>query len=302
MNTTAGRIFLLSLGRKSRIMSVGTDGGDPQILIGDLDSKPDGITIDPVNRHIYYTFMGAIRDGEDFWGNDGYIERANFDGGDRTIIVPEGVFVTGKQIQYDGATGRIYWCDREGMRVMSCRSDGSDLITHVQTGLGDEDKQDRRRHCVGVAVDAKGGYIYWTQEGKPKGNEGQILRASLQARPKDPSKRMDIEILASGLPEPIDLEWDGEADALYWTDRGDPPKGNTLNRGRIRDGKIVDHEILLAGLHEAIGLAHDHENKRIFVSDLKGSLYVVDLDCPGSGKIIYQNKGPLTGIAYLKRP
>ena len=300
MNATADKVFLLSLGRKSRIMSVGADGSDPQLLIGDLDSKPDGITIDPVNRHIYYTFMGVIWKDEDFWENDGYIERANFDGSDRKIIVPEGKFVTGKQIQYDASTGRLYWCDREGMRVMSCRTDGSDIFTHVQTGAGDVDKQDRRRHCVGVAVDARGGHLYWTQKGKPKGNEGQILRAPLAARPEDPRKRTDIEVLASGLPEPIDLEWDGEAGVLYWTDRGDPPKGNTLNRGRIRDGKIVDHEILLSGLHEAIGLAHDRENRRMYVSDLKGSLYVVDLDRPGTGKIIYQNKGTLVGIAYLK--
>lgn len=300
MNATADRVFFLSLGRKSRIMSVGADGSDPQLLIGDLESKPDGISVDPVNGHIYYTFMGVIWKDEDFWENDGHIERANLDGSDRKVVVPVGKFVTGKQIQYDGKTGRIYWSDREGMRVMSSRTDGSDLTVHVQTGAGDVEKQDRRRHCVGVTVDPKGGYLYWTQKGKPKGNEGQILRAPLEARPADPSKRTDIEVLASGLPEPIDLEWDGADNMLYWTDRGDPPKGNTLNRARIRDGKIADHEILLSGLHEAIGLALDHENRRAFVSDLKGSLYLVDLDHPSTGKIIYQNKGALTGIAYLK--
>ena len=36
-------------------------------------------------------------------------------------------FENGKQITFDAATGRLYWCDREGMRVMSCRPDGSDL-------------------------------------------------------------------------------------------------------------------------------------------------------------------------------
>ena len=32
------------------------------------------------------------------------------------------------------------------------------------------------------------------------------------------------------LPEPIDLEIDHTTRTLYWTDRGDPPHGNTVNR------------------------------------------------------------------------
>ena len=32
------------------------------------------------------------------------------------------------------------------------------------------------------------------------------------------------------LPEPIDLDLDIAARMMYWTDRGDPPRGNTVNR------------------------------------------------------------------------
>ena len=32
--------------------------------------------------------------------------------------MPLGSFVTGKQITFDAHTDRLYWCDREGMRVM----------------------------------------------------------------------------------------------------------------------------------------------------------------------------------------
>ena len=138
---------MLSLGRKSRVVSVTPGGDDMQVLIEGLEAMPDGVAVDPINRHLYYTFMGAIRDGEDFWENDGYIERANFDGSDRTVIVPAGTFVTGKQIQCDAENGRLYWSDREGLGVMSCRLDGSDLTIHVRTG-SQEDKQDRRRHCA----------------------------------------------------------------------------------------------------------------------------------------------------------
>lgn len=301
LSTPADRIVFLSLARESRILSVATDGSDLQVLVDGLESKPDGITIDAARGHMYYTFMGIVRDGEDFWAADGHIERADLDGGNRRAIVPVGGIVTGKQISFDPASDRIYWCDREGLRVMSCRRDGSDLRVHVQTGTGEQDRQDRRRHPVGVAIDSQGGYLYWTQKGKPNGNEGSILRAPLAAEPADPAARDDIEVLLEGLPEPIDLEWAGEESTLYWTDRGDPPNGNTVNRARIRGGQAVDHEILLSGLQEGIGLAHDPVGRRVFFSDLAGHLRVVSLDHPHESRVIFKGEGRLTGIAYLRR-
>ena len=123
MNTPSDRLIVLSLGPKSRVLSIATDGSDPRVLVDDLDSKPDGVTIDPANKHLYYTFMGVTRTGEgDFWENEGYIERCDYDGGNRQVVVPFGSFVTGKQITFDAASNRLYWCDREGMRVMSCRT------------------------------------------------------------------------------------------------------------------------------------------------------------------------------------
>ena len=294
------RIILLSLGPESRILSIATDGSDMQVLVDGLVAKPDGVTIDPVDGHLFYTFMGIVRQGEDFWEVDGYIERANLDGSDRTVVVPVGRVFTPKQITFDATSRRIYWCDREGMRVMSSRPDGSDLTVHIQTGTTTEERQDRRRHCVGVAVDPVGGFLYWTQKGKPNGNEGRILRAPLGIHPGDPAARTDVEVLLEALPEPIDLEWDGESKTLFWTDRGDPPKGNTLNRARIVDGKAIDCEVLLAGLEEGIGLTVDRKGRRVFVGDLGGHLRVVDLDRPGEGRIVFQGHGKLTGLAYLR--
>jgi hypothetical protein len=278
-----------------------TDGSDVQVLVDGLDSKPDGVSVDPTHRHIFYSFMGVTRDGEDFWEREGYVERCNYDGTDRQVVVPEGSFVTGKQLVYSEATQRLYWCDREGMAVLSCRPDGSDLRTEVRTGSG-EDRLDPRKHCVGVAVDAKGGWLYWTLKGKPNGCEGRIVRAPLQPAPgTDPAARTDIETLLDDLPEPIDMEWDETSDTLYWTDRGDPPQGNTLNRARLRDGRLVDQEVLLSNLNEAIGLALDVPGRRAFVTELMGgNVRVVDLDHPGEGKVIYTTKQRLVGMAYLR--
>lgn len=298
-NTSSDRIIALSLGRTSRILSMAPDGSDLKTLVEGLESMPDGITFDPVDRRLFYTFMGVTRDGEDFWANEGSIERCNLDGGDRQAVVPMGHFITGKQVTFNPHLRRLYWCDREGMQILNCRPDGSDLTVLLQTGSG-EDRHDPRRHCVGIAVDAQGGQIYFTLKGKPNGVEGRIMRMPLALPPGvDPAARDDVETVLDELPEPIDPEWDEQASVLYWTDRGDPPRGNTFNRVAIRDGKAADHEILLSNLKEAIGVALDLPNRRAFVSDLSGRLYQVDLDRPGEGKEIYKGRGPLTGIAYV---
>ena len=67
-----------------------------------------------------------------------------------------------------------------------------------------------------------------------------------------PASRSDIEIVFDNLPEPIDLELDLKNRVLYWTDRGDPPRGNTVNRASI-DAKPKAPEIVLTHLMEGIG-------------------------------------------------
>lgn len=83
------------------------------------------------------------------------VERANLDGTERTIVVPRGVTVTPKQITYESTTDCLYWSDREGMRVMRSTWDGRDVTVLVRAGSGKFDERDKRRHCVGVAVDTR---------------------------------------------------------------------------------------------------------------------------------------------------
>ena len=45
--------------------------------------------------------------------------------------------------------------------------------------------------------------------------------------------RDDIELLWKDLPEPIDVHLLGDGATLVWTDRGDEPEGNTLNRAMV---------------------------------------------------------------------
>jgi hypothetical protein len=63
---------------------------------------------------------------------------------------------------------------------------------------------------------------------------GRIHRANVEIPAgQTPATRSDIEIFFDGLPEPIDLEFDHKNRLLYWTDRGDPSRGNTVNRVSI---------------------------------------------------------------------
>ena len=59
--------------------------------------------------------------------NDGKIERADLDGGNRKTIIPEGATFTPKQIHLDRKNRKLYWSDREGMRVMRSNLDGSNI-------------------------------------------------------------------------------------------------------------------------------------------------------------------------------
>ena len=87
---------------------------------------------------------------------------------------------------------------------------------------------------------------------------------------------------------------------MYWTDRGDPPRGNTVNRAPM-DRHDKAPEILVSGLHEGIGIALDLPHRRMFFTDLGGYVYSADLD--GSNqKTLLTSQGTLTGIAYVELP
>jgi sugar lactone lactonase YvrE len=289
------RLFVLDVSGDGRLYSVNPDGSGSTTLVTGA-RIPDGVAVDVEGGHIYWTNMGVPS------ANDGSVERVDLDGGNRTVIVPSGRTFTPKQLHLDPVRRQLYWGDREGMRVMRCNLDGSCLEVLVQAGDGDEDRRDETNWCVGVAVDHVGGYLYWTQKGPSDAGQGRILRAAIDV-PADESaaRRTDIEVVFKDLPEPIDLEIDHAARILYWTDRGDPPLGNTVNRAALDQIGSAAPEIVATHLMEGIGIALDPANDRMFVTDLAGTIYRSALD--GSGhRPIRALQGNLTGIAYAEVP
>jgi hypothetical protein len=287
------RLFVLEL-NAGRIHSMNTEGSDRKTIVTDCH-LPDGIVVDTEAGHIYWTNMGIPS------LNDGSIERADFDGKNRKTIVTKGVTHSPKQIILDKKGSKLYWCDREGMRVMRCNLDGSKLETLIEAGCGEADSRDATRWCVGLTIDPKFGHIYWSQKGPDNAGLGRIFRAKVEIPAGQTAvTRSDIEIFFDGLPEPIDIELDHKNRVLYWTDRGDPPRGNTVNRASI-DNKPAEPEIVVTHLMEGIGIALDIPNDRMFVTDFAGSIYSARLDGSGERNFLFA-QGNLTGIAYAEIP
>ncbi|KAF1732284.1 3-hydroxybutyryl-CoA dehydrogenase [Beauveria bassiana] len=285
-----------------------------RILVGSADGRPlkelvvdqltpDGIGISLKFGKVFWTSMGIPS------RNDGALYSCNLDGSHITAIVPKGTVHTPKQLTLDHLNEKIYFSDREGLRVFRCNYDGSELENLVKTGdwQNDEHAADQTRWCVGIAVSPATGKFYWTQKGPSKGNKGRIFRANMAFPAGENVKtRSDVDTIFQNLPEPIDLELDHQAGTLYWTDRGELPLGNSINRVSVADIKPVtdttftswpgrDYSIIMRNLHEAIGIKLDTKNRHIYATDLGGVVYQTDMD-GGNRKKLYENSGAFAGI------
>lgn len=291
-------LYVLAI-RSRRILQVDVATGGATTFVDHTGPTPDGIA---VGDRVYWTTMGkpvivdqaALDRGDreaalDYTPRNGGVHAVPLGGGDVSDVVPTGGLTTGKQLAL--ADGWLYWGDREGMKVSRVRTDGTGLADLVVNdgsgGLAD--------WCVGVAVD--GDDLYWTQKGPSDGGTGRILRTRISAAAEG-----GHEVLWDALPEPIDLEvHEGH---LYWTDRGAPPAGNTLNRAPLpaRGAAGGAPEILAGGFGEAIGLAVDAAAGVVYVTDLAGAIRVVPLPgSPARERVLADLGEPLTGIAGVRK-
>ena len=193
-DATLGRLFLLDLSG-DRIVSLSPDGSDRKVIVTEC-RYPDGPAVDVAAGHIYWTNMGKPT------ADDGSIERADFDGQNRQTIVPQGGTFTPKQLQLEKTSGKLYWCDREGMRLMRANVDGSNIETLVDASQGDpRPGPDPTKWCVGVAIDIDRDQVYWTQKGADNAGKGRLFRAGIEIPTgQTASDRADIELLYDGFP------------------------------------------------------------------------------------------------------
>ncbi|KAJ5342705.1 hypothetical protein N7541_011829 [Penicillium brevicompactum] len=289
-NTSAGQI-----------LKVTSDGKSYETILKN-QALPDGLAVDRASGRMVWTCMGVP--GKP----DGAVYSAKLDGSDIMTLVAPGVVNTPKQLALDHQAQKVYFSDREGCRVYRCSLNGSDLEILVDNNSKDQGSQDNVSNwCVGVAVSPALGKFYWTQKGPPKGGKGRIFCADI-AMPKSQSADLHNKsrCILSDLPEPIDLEVDEETRTLYWTDRGEIPWGNSLNKTSLDEaglplsaGSSGTHEILTRGFNEAIGLKLDMPNSHIYLTDLGGSIYRCDLDGSNKRKLFSGDYRAFTGIALL---
>ncbi|PLN78666.1 hypothetical protein BDW42DRAFT_187214 [Aspergillus taichungensis] len=272
---TAGEILEVSpAGRVQQVLAKG-------------QALPDGIAVDPNSGRMFWTTMGIP--GKE----DGTVLSANLDGTDTQTIVPPGAINTPKQMALDTTSQKIYISDREGSGA------GPKGTTEVAQNLMD--------WCVGITVAPRFGKFYWTQKGPSKGGQGRIFSANISTpEGQSASSRDDIQCILGGLPEPIDLEIDEESKTLYWTDRGELPFGNSLNRLHLDqfghplpNMSPLGYEVLTRNLHEAIGLKLDLPNNKIYLTDLGGHLYRCDGDGKNKVTLLSDENRAFTGIALV---
>jgi len=125
-----GRLFFLDVAG-GRVLSANPDGSDLKTIVEEGRKLPDGLVVDSAACHMYWTNMGNPQ------ANDGSILRSDLDGKNMSTIVAPGGTFTPKQLQLEKASGKLYWCDREGMRVMRANLDGSNIETLVDSSHGD---------------------------------------------------------------------------------------------------------------------------------------------------------------------
>src|SRR5689334_14650131 len=85
-----------------------------------------------------------------------------------TVSTPKGAQSTPKP-----TSGRLFFLDLSGGRILSSNPDGSDLKTIFTEG---------RRLPDGLVADIEAGHLYWTNMGNPSANDGSIERSDLDGK------------------------------------------------------------------------------------------------------------------------
>lgn len=279
---------------------------------------PDGVIAAP-DGSVFIGCMGAT-EAE----NNGYIVRAyppsdlvSSDDWIVRTVVPQGISRTPKQLVLDETADKIYWSDREAGRVWRCNYDGSEREVVWASAPPETPRplEDQSKHCVGIAVDPAKGWVYWTHKGMARGGQGRILRAPLAdpagGRVEEPHLRTDVEVLYDHLPEPIDLHLAEGGKQLYWTDRGvgavfSAPLPQTFTpslaqvKGDMDQAKATISQpptLISDHFHQTIGLALDESAGHLYVTDLGGAIYRINLDGSSKIRIRDTDHNGYTGIA-----
>ncbi|KAK7480297.1 hypothetical protein BaRGS_00028465, partial [Batillaria attramentaria] len=113
IDTVNGKLFYTDSGRDV-IVSMNLDGTGETTLISSQLDEPRAIVLDPANRVMYWTD----------WGSSPKIEKANYDGSSRHILV-SGAIQIPNGLAIDRKGGRLYFCDAATHTIESIDTNGN---------------------------------------------------------------------------------------------------------------------------------------------------------------------------------
>ena len=208
--------------------------------------------------------------------NDGSIERADLDGRNRTTIVPPGGAFTPKQMKIEQKSGKLYWCDREGMRLMRATST---VRTSRPSWTRARAILDRGRMPRSYAWASPSMSMAARSTGRKKA-ERTRARAHLPRQYRH-SARSDARPIAgtsncstTGCPSRSTWRSTRPPAAVLdgpWRSASRQHRQPRAPRRAIRQAPAP--EILFTHLEEGIGMALDLKGGRMFITDLAGSVY-----------------------------
>lgn len=286
----APRIGLLYWVGGNQLSRANADGSDFQVLVSNLD-EPDGLVTDPLNNTVFWTNMS-------FGGPGGSLQRAHLDGSSviegEAFLVPPGSFQVGKEIELDKASGKLFWADRDGRRIMRANTDGSEVQPVLSGFTGLDGKITELQNPVGIALDPVQRHVYMTDRFM-----GTVMRFGMDLPPGDSHlNRSDVLIVVkprSTEDRPIDIDLDLENGQMYWTDRG----VHQVLRAKL-DGS--DLEVLVdsgkIAVKDPIGISLDLASRKMYWSDMSThKIHRANLDGSQIEEIIGGSK-LLNGVNY----
>jgi DNA-binding beta-propeller fold protein YncE len=293
VETGTPTIFWLDI-TGGRVSRANADGSGAMLFASGAPlSGPDGITVDPVDGHVFVLNMGSVIGG----ANNASLVRYKLDGSGAEVIIPPGTqvggetFNTGKQVTMDRVNRKLYMGDREGSKVWRSDMDGSNLEVLV-SGHGIQ-------QIVGVAADPTMNHFYFSDR-----NGKKLFRAPMQLKDgQTHADRDDLELLyvdPAGNAMPLDLELDLESRTIYWTDRQQDPvfaMGMDLPAGEDAMTR-GDVKTVAMGLNDVIGLGFDHQEGMLYAT-YSGSVARFKTDGSGMERI---GSNGTTGIAFVRIP
>ena len=249
LDVAGGKMYWTESGTNKGIRRADLGGGGKQNLVTTQINQPWGIALDVAGGKMYWTDMG----------ND-EIKRANLNGTSAEVLIsglndPRGIAVAG---------GKMYWTeDGTTNKIRRANLNGSSPEDVVSTGLDAPS---------GIAVDAVGGKVYWTDTGTNKIQRKDLNGGSPEGLVTTDDHPIGIALYLYDAPAPVGGIAELPDVSGHHLRQHQRPRG-----GLQRDRRLRDEAVLL----RRCGPAHACARRRH--SGAAGGLWFVGPELRGSG-------------------